>query len=68
MRNQKKGIVIDWEIRKAYYYIDTYVVATLEIQSDNFETFEEMTEMKADTIYLEMYKEIEEFKNEFNLI
>ena len=68
MRKPQKRIYIDWENRKVTYYKGKYAVATLEILSDIFETFEEMTEEEADNIYLEMYKEVDGFKNEFNLI
>ena len=53
--------------RKADYYKNDSCVASLNLQSDEFEAHEELTEDEADECYHAMLKEVESFTNEFNL-
>ena len=59
---------IDSHERRATYYIDDNCVATLDLQSDKFETFEPMTQHEKDEAYTSMRIEANEFMNEFNLM
>ena len=48
----------------ASYYIDGYLVATLEVSTDVFEDHEEMTEENKQLCYLELTNRVSAFKSD----
>ena len=59
---------IDPHQRHANYYINDSCVATLDLQSDYFETFEPMTQHEKNEAYRAMREEADDCMHEFNLI